>query len=204
MYTINLIGQRIVPRKRKRAIFSVISASILGYILTFLYIAFFAMSDSSMVNVYAGEVQKLTAAFEGSDDALSRADLEERFDEMRPEAVEIQGLVEGQKDFTGIWAGIARSVPDSVWLTGVRVSYADEGTQANGRSNASRNGFIVEGQALRDTERGECTAINRFSTRLREDELLSQYIAEARFVETGVEVIGGTSVVEFEIKCSSR
>lgn len=206
MYDINLIRSHIVPYQHKKVVFSVISFSVLAYVLTLLAMVFLSVANSRMIDVYAGEVEKLQSDLSVLyPDSPSREELSEMIDRLQPELAEIGGLIDTRSEFAPMWEAVASSVPDSVWLTRVRVS--DSGSppaaaKRRGKAGKQFKGIVIEGMALAGEDGGGGAVIPAFAAVLQSDATLGPKISEVKFVETGRSRRGGQNLIGFEITCA--
>jgi Tfp pilus assembly protein PilN len=197
MYDINLIRKNVVPDRRKNAIFSIVSFSVLVCTLTVLAVAFFSTANFRMIDVYAREIDKLegdlTALYPGTPTLDELATIMRR---IKPDLKEISTVINSRTDLTYIWEAVARTVQDDVWLTHVSLKVPrDDGRKVGFR------GIVIEGHALSSGETSSEEAIQDFATRLEEDPELKSYISEVKFAETGKMKIDNRSVIGFEITC---
>ena len=201
MYGINLIRQRIVPERRKHIVFSVISFSVLAYVLTALGVVIFSAANFRVIDAYATEIEKLeqglAAIYPGTP---SQGELEVIVQRMRPDIEEIGKLVDTRTQTTYIWEGIGPALPDSVWLTRVLVKTQSLPNGRKGRPKNMAGGLVFEGVALYD-DGGGSNLIRRFAESLEQAEALAGQISKAKYVETGKRTIGRTEVIGFEITC---
>lgn len=206
MYNINLIGQRIVPQRERDVMFSLVSLYALACVLTFLAVAFFSVANFRTVDVYAREIDRLRddiqRIYPGTP---TEGELTSIMDRTKPDLDQIGNLLERRRLHVGDLEGIARSVPDGVWLTRVKLTErplkTDKGARKGKKKGAS--GFdriVLEGLAL--AEAGE--AIHDFARSLENDAGLGGRITEVAFTETGMKRMRGTDVIVFEIACRSR
>jgi hypothetical protein len=208
MYDINLIRHRLVPQRHKNVVFSLLGFSALAYVLTILAVVVFSIGGTKTIDVYASDVATLRNSIDTVSPAAppSAGQVQAMVEEMKPNLIDIGGLVEQKEDFVPLWRGVAAAVPDSVWLTGVRVmSPGKAGQSSSGRSKAKARfrGIVIEGMTAAGVEGGG-DLIRRFARRLEGQAELKDYIAQAKFVETGIQTIGGTDVIGFEITCPYR
>lgn len=201
MYGINLIRQRIVPERRKHLVFSVISFSVLAYILTALGVVIFSAANFRVIDAYASEIEKLehglATIYPGSP---NQDELEVIVSRMRPDLEEIGRLVDKRKNTTHIWEGITTCLPDSMWLTRVLIKTQALPTGKKGRGKSVAGGLVFEGIAIYD-DGGGSNLIRRFAENLEQAEVLSDQISKAKYVETGRRTMGRTEVIGFEITC---
>jgi Tfp pilus assembly protein PilN len=120
---------------------------------------------------------------------------------VKPDLTRIGEIIDGRSETTLIWEAIAEALPDSVWLTAVRVTTPDKSPAAAARRSAAPGGWIsVEGLALVDGDAAG-QSIRRFSKNLEQSGVLAGLVSGSRFVETGMREIGSASVLGFEITC---
>ena len=208
MYDINLIRHRLIPQRHKNVIFSLLGFSALAYVLTILAVIVFSLGGSNTINVYAKDVENLRRTIDvvSPDGPPGSEQVEAMAEEMRPNLTDTGGLVAQKEDLVPLWRGIAAAVPDSVWLTGVRVMSPGKTAQApsrRGKTKAKFRGIVIEGMTAAGVEGGG-DLIRRFARRLEAQAELRDHIAQAKFVETGIQSIGGTDVIGFEITCPYR
>jgi Tfp pilus assembly protein PilN len=202
MYDINLIRDRVVPERRRYIMLSIIAASGLACAVTIMATVFFASANSSTVDAYAHEIDKLeddlAALYPGTP---TEEELSAMINNVKPDLKRIGEIIDGRSETTLIWEAIAEAVPDSVWLTAVRVTTPEKSTGAKARRSATPGGWIsVEGLALVDGDGGGAL-IRRFAKGLEQSRVLGGIISGSRFVETGMREIGSTSALGFEITC---
>lgn len=204
MYDINLIKRSIVPDSRKKVILTVTSFSGLALALTLVAISTFSMANFRMSNVYAGEVERLEAAFTARYPAApNRTELETMIRRTEPHLKEVGKLVDQRMTFTPIWEIVAQAVPEGVWLT--RLSIADprtneDDTRAHGKPR-TYSGIVIEGVALAGTGPEGDQAVSQFVENLENDVSLRAYVTGVESMGTGLQQVSGTSVVGFEITC---
>ncbi len=208
MYDINLIRHRLIPQRHKNIVFSLLGFSAVAYILTILAVIVFSVGGTSTIEVYAKDVESLRRSIDvvSPDGTPDAEQVEAMVEEMRPNLTDIGGLVVQKEDFVPLWRGIAAAVPDSVWLTGVKVmspNKTEQSASRRGKTKAKFRGIVIEGMAAAGVEGGG-DLIRRFARRLEAQAELQDYIAQAKFVETGIQSIGGTDVIGFEITCPYR
>jgi Tfp pilus assembly protein PilN len=200
MYDINLIRDRVVPEKRRYLMLSIVAVSGLACAITILATVFLATANSSTVAAYAQEIDRL----EGDLSALypgtpTEAELLTMINGVKPELKKIGEVIDGRTETTLIWEAIAEALPDSVWLTAVRITSPDRNPKA--KHSSTPGGWIsVEGLAIVDGDGGG-VLIRRFAKRLEQSPTLAGIISGSRFVETGMREIGSTNVLGFEITC---
>jgi hypothetical protein len=202
MYDINFIKQRIIPESRKKVITAIVSLSAIVIGLTLVCIGTVSLADSRMTSVYAAEVSELqehvAAHYPG---APSQEELATIISRTEPHLKDIGKMVTARIRFAPIWERVALAVPDGVWLTGV--SIADPrgpGEQMTGKSRSFR-GILITGVALAGRGPEGDQAVAAFGENLESDEQLQDVVSGVEFMGTGLEQIGGTSVVGFEITC---
>ena len=202
MYDINFIRQRIVPESRKKVIMAILSVSALALGLTLASVGTSSLADLRMAEVYAAEVielQEQTATRYPGVPSLD--ELETIIGRTEPDLKDIGKIVDARTRFTPVWERIALAVPEGVWLT--RVSVADpRGTddEARGKARTFR-GIVIEGVALAGRGPEGDQAVAAFVDNLKNDEHLQSVVTGVESVGMGLEQIGGTSVVGFEITC---
>ncbi len=202
MYDINLIRDRVVPERRRYIMLSILGVSGLACMITILATIFFASANSSTIEAYAHEIGKL------EDDLVTlypgtptEGELSAMISSVKPDLMKIGEIIDGRSETTRIWEAIAEAVPDSVWLTAVRVTNPDRTASAKAKRRTTPGGWIsVEGFALVEGDR-EGALIRRFAKALEQSRVLGGIISGSRFVETGMRRIGSTSVLGFEITC---
>lgn len=202
MYDINLIRDRVIPEKRRYIMLSIAAVSGLACLITVLATILFASANSSTVAAYAHEIGRLeddvATLYPGTP---TQHELAAMVGRVKPDLTKIGDIIDGRSETTLIWEAIAEAVPDSVWLTAVRVTTPEKGGGAQGRRSTTPGGWIsVEGLALVDGDAGGAL-IRRFAKRLEQSAVLGGMISGSRFVETGMRQIGSTSVLGFEITC---
>jgi Tfp pilus assembly protein PilN len=202
MYDINLIKDRVVPERRKYIMMSIAGVSGLACVITLLATVFFVWANSSTVGAYASEIDKLeddlAALYPGTP---TEQELTTMINGVKPELKKIGEIIDGRCETTRIWEAIAAAVPDSVWLTAVRVTTPDRLGRAKSKRSSTPGGWIsVEGLALIDGDAGG-VLIRRFAKRLEQSPELAAVITGSRFVETGRQRIGSANVLGFEITC---
>lgn len=202
MYDINFIRQSIVPESRKKVIMAILSISALALGLTLASIGTISLADFRMTSVYAAEVielQEQTATkYPG---VPSMDELETMIGRTEPHLKDIGKIVDARTRFTVIWERIAMAVPDGVWLT--RVSVADPRGAADDVKGKARSfkGIMIEGVALAGRGPEGDQALAAFVDNLKNDEELQDVVTGVEFIGTGLEQIGGTSIIGFEITC---
>ncbi len=198
MYDINLIRAAVVPERHKRVLFSVVSFTMLVFVLTGLSVLFFSVSNLRVIDVYAKELHNLedhlSLLYPGTP---THEELSLVFSRIQPDLKEITSGIGHRMEMTRIWEGIAAAVPDSVWLTGVSLHAPDR--LKKGRSN--EGGVLIEGMAMTADGRRGSTLIRGFAKSIESSGVLSKHVSGAKFVETGITRVGGTEVIGFEITC---
>ena len=202
MYDINLIKQRIIPASRKKVVTVIVSLSALVLGLALVSMGTISLSEFRMTSVYAAEVSELqehvTACYPG---IPSPDELEMIVSRTEPHLKDIGKMVTARIRFAPIWERVALAVPDGVWLTSV--SIADPrgpGEQMTGKSRSFR-GILITGVALAGRGPEGDQAVAAFVENLESDEELRNAVSGVEFMGTGLEQVGGTSVVGFEITC---
>ena len=202
MYDINLIRDRVIPERRRYVMLSIMALSGLACLITVLATVFLTTANSSTVNAYAHEIEKLeddlTALYPGTP---TEEELFTMINGVKPELKKIGQIIDGRTETTLIWEAIAEAVPDSVWLTAVRVATPEKSANSKARRSSTPGGWIsVEGLAMTDGDGGGAL-IRRFAKRLEQSRVLGGIVSGSRFVETGMRQIGSKSVLGFEITC---
>ena len=202
MYDVNLIRKRIVPERRKRVIFSLISFSALVYALTFLGVVCFSFVNFKMIDVYGREIdalqEDLSVLYPGTP---TRDELSTMIRKVAPELREIGGLLDKRTPLSAAWGSIARAVPDGVWLDGVRITAAQADAQKKkGRSESQTGGIVITGYVMADRPSGGSDVIGELAEALEGDSVVSELFENLKPAETGLQRAGRTSVVGFEIK----
>ncbi len=202
MYDINFIRQRIVPESRKKVIMAIVSVSTLALGLTLASIGTVSLADFRMTSVYAAEVVELQEQTATRYPGIPSLDeLETIVGRTEPHLKDIGKIVDARTRFTPIWERIAIAVPDGVWLT--RVSVADpRGATEDVKGKArSFKGIMIEGVALAGRGPEGDQALAAFVDNLKKDEELKAVVTGVEFIGTGLEQVGGTSIIGFEITC---
>ncbi len=202
MYDINLIKQRIIPASRKKVVTVIVSLSALVLGLALVSMGTISLSEFRMTSVYAAEVSELqehvTACYPG---IPSPDELEMIVSRTEPHLKDIGKMVTARIRFAPIWERIALAVPDGVWLTSV--SIADPrgpGDQMTGKSRSFR-GILITGVALAGRGPEGDQSVAAFVENLESDAEFQDTVSGVEFMGTGLEQVGGTSVVGFEITC---
>ena len=203
MYDINLIRKRIVPERRKKVIFSLISFSVMVYALTFLGVVCFSFVNFKMIEVYGREIDglqdDLSVLYPGTP---THEELSAMLRKVAPELKEIDGLLSKRTPLAAAWGSIARAVPDGVWLDGVRVTATEADAQKKKGRGESRSGggLVITGYVMADRPSGGSDVIGEFTEALEKDSVVSELFTNLKSAETGLQRAGRTSVVGFEIK----
>ena len=203
MYDINLIKQRIIPASRKKVVTVIVSLSALVLGLSLVSMGTISLSEFRMTSVYAAEVSELQehviAHYPG---IPGPSELEIIVNRTEPHLKDIGKMVTARIRFAPIWERIALAVPDGVWLTSV--SIADPrgpGDQMTGSKSRSFRGVLITGVALAGRGPEGDQAVAAFVENLESDAELQDTVSGVEFMGTGLEQVGGTSVVGFEITC---
>lgn len=203
MYDINIIRKRVVPARQRKVIFSVISFSALIYVLTFLGVICFSLANFKMIDVYAHEIdglqKDLSVLYPGTP---THEELSTMISRVRPDLREIEDLLDKRIQVSRMWEGIARSLPDGVWLEHVQVTAsaaAIDGGKKKGRSESKSGGILIKGYAIADQPSRGSEAIGEFTKALEGDPSLKDRLANVKSAETGMRRAGGSSVVGFEV-----
>jgi len=203
MHDINFIRQRIVPESRKKVITAIMSTTVLALGLTLASICTATISDIRTSNVYAAEITELRENVSEKYPGLpKREEVKTIVSRTEPYLRDIGKMVDERIRLTPLWERIAMAVPDGIWLT--RVSVADpQGSVEEGRGAAVRSyrGIVIEGVALAGRGPEGDEAVAAFVANLENDEELRDIVTGVEFMGTGLEQVGGTSVVGFEITC---
>ncbi len=203
MYDINLIRRSIVPERHKRVFFSVVSFTVLAFVLTGLAVLFFSIANLRVIDVYANELhhleEDLSLLYPGTP---THEELSIVFARMQPDLQEISSGVGSRIEMTSLWENIASAVPDSVWLTSVDLKAPSD---SKGTSSKKQDGgVVIEGRAITGEGRSGSALIRKFAKAIESNSALAQYVSDAKFVETGLNEIGGVPVIGFEITCALR
>jgi hypothetical protein len=202
MYDINLIRQRIIPASRKKVVTVIVSLTALVLGLALVSMGTISLSEFRMTSVYAAEVSELreqvTAHYPG---VPNQDELETIVSRTEPHLKDIGKMVTGRIRFAPIWARIALAIPDGVWLTSVSISDPrGSGEQMTGKSRSFR-GILITGVALAGRGPEGDQAVAAFVENLESDAELQHTVTGVECIGTGLEQVGGTSVVGFEITC---
>jgi hypothetical protein len=98
---------------------------------------------------------------------------------------------------------IAAAVPDGAWLNRVAIAdprSSDEEQRSRGKPRAYK-GVIIEGVALAGRGPEGDITVSAFVDSLRNDRELAAYVHDVQFIGTGLQQVGGASVVGFEVTC---
>ena len=93
------------------------------------------------------------------------------------------------------------AVPEGVWLTNVSIANPQASKDEIKGKVRSYKGVLIEGVALAGRGPEGDQAIGAFVENLKSDEGLKDIVSGVEFMGTGLEQLGGTSVVGFEITC---
>lgn len=203
MYDINLIRSRVVPERRRYVMLSIVAIFGLACLITILATVFFATSSLRTVDAYASEIDRLqedlAALYPGTP---TEDELLAMISGVRPDLHKIGEIIDGRSETTLIWEAIAEAVPDSIWLTAVRVTAPEKNVNARVRQSTTPGGWIsVEGLAIVDDGDSGGRLVRRFAKQLEQSGVLVGMVSGSRFVETGLRRIGSQSVLGFEITC---
>lgn len=203
MYDINLIRRTIVPETHKRVIFSVVSFSVLAFVLTGLAVLFFSVANLRVIDVYAKELhhleEDLSLLYPGTP---THEELSIVFSRIQPDLKEMSSGLGTRLEMTSMWESITEAVPDSVWLTSVSLSApGDRKGSAKGKQDG---GMVLEGKAITGSEQHGSALIRGFAKAIESDEFLRKYVSNTKFVETGMTQVGGVGIMGFEITCTLR
>lgn len=200
MYDINLIRKTIVPERHRQVLFSVVSFSVLAFVLTGLAVSFFSMANLRVIDVYAKELrnleENLSLLYPGTP---THEELSVVFARTQPDLKEMSSGIGRRMEMTALWEGIAAAVPDSVWLTSVSLKAPE---QAKGSKGTRDGGIVIEGMAVTANGRSGSALIRNFAKIIQSDDALGKHVSDAKFVETGISKVGGTEVIGFEITCA--
>lgn len=206
MYDINFIGQRIVPESHQKVKMIVTSVSAVTLGVTLVAMLTMVVSDLGASEVYASDVTRLQRrASELYGEMPTRASLAEIIKDTEPDLREVGKLADRRTQFSDLWEQVATAVPDGVWLT--RVSMADprsseeDAHRTRKHKQQSFRGIVIEGVAIAGSGPEGDQAVSQFQENLEGNSELTSKITAFEFVGTGLEQIGGTSVVGFEISC---
>jgi hypothetical protein len=202
MYDINLIRKKLVPERHKNVLFTAASLAALAYVLTIVGLIVASLSNARIVDAYATEVEEVKQYVEvespGAAPSAQRVELMLR--RIMPSLGEAEALAGESSELTLLWAGVAEAVPDSVWVTSVRVAAPRAEAEGKRKGKARFSGIILEGSVAARVERGG-ELIRKFTQQLEEQEHLKERIQQARFEETEIQRIGGQDVIGFRITC---
>jgi Tfp pilus assembly protein PilN len=204
MYDVNFIRHRIVPESRRKALLSVVSISALALVLTLAIMGTATLSNLRVTQVYAAQQEVILQDMgEGGQGLPTKEELDSTIRRTEPEVREISKLVDRRRRMAPVLERIAAAVPDGVWLTRVSVAdprSSDDEQRARGKAR-SYKGVLIEGVALAGRGPEGDKAVSAFVDSLKSDPEMSQFVTETQFVGTGLEQVGGTSVVGFEVTC---
>jgi hypothetical protein len=207
MYDINFIGKNIVPESHRKVRTIVTSLASVALGLTFVAILTIVVADMRGAEVYAADVAKLDeriSALYGM--TPSEQDLGRIVSQTAPDLKEVSKLVDRRMLFSSLWQHVAAAVPEDVWLTRVCMSdprtVKEETTTRNRtKSHSTFKGIVIEGVALAGSGPEGDQAVSLFLENLKNDTELSSKVLAFEFIGTGLQQVGGTSVVGFEISC---
>ncbi len=201
MYDINLIRRSIVPERHKRVFFSVMSFTVLVFVLTGLAVLFFSVANLRAIDVYAKELHHLeddlSLLYPGTP---THEDLSAVFSRMQPDLKEISDGLATRIEMTPLWESIAEAVPDSVWLTSVSLKAPSESKATS--TKKQEGGMVIEGRAITGEGRSGSALIRKFAKSIESNRVLSGYVSDTKYVETGLNDVGGVPVIGFEITCT--
>lgn len=205
MYDINLIRRTIVPEIHKRVFFSVMSFTVLAFLLTGLAVFFFSMGNLRVIDVYANELhhleEDLSLLYPGTP---THEELSIVFARIQPDLKEMAAGLGTRVEMTSLWESIAEAVPDSVWLTRVSVSAPTRVAKGTNGTKERDGGMVIEGRAITGAGRRGSALIRGFAKAIQADPTLGMYVSDTKFVETGINEVGGASIIGFEITCALR
>ncbi len=205
MYDINLIRKTLVPARHKNVIFTAASLAAMAYVLTILGLVILSLSNARIVDAYATEIEDVKQSVELESPGVipSPRRIEQMLMKIKPTLGEAGTLAGEISELTTLWAGVAEAVPDSVWLSSMRVAAPRPETRGKRRGKPRFSGIILEGSVAARVERGG-ELIRKFAQQLEEHEDLTRRVEQARFEETEIRRIGGQDVIGFKITCSFR
>lgn len=202
MYDINFIGRRIVPESRKKVIGAIIGVTAFALGLTLVSVGSTTVADIKMTNVYAAESKKIQEQMTTNYPGIpSEGELETIIGRIEPHLKDIGKIVASRRSITPIWEGISLAVPDGVWLTSVCISDPRETEEEKAGRGRSFRGITITGVALAGGGPEGDRAVSAFVDNLKSNESLMDAVSDVEFLGTGLEQVGGTSVVGFEISC---
>jgi len=202
MYNINFIKKQIVPESRKKVVTAIVALTALTMGLSLLSIGTFSLADLRTASVYAAEVVNLREHMETQYPGVpSEGELQTIIGRTQPHLRDIGKIVDARIPFTPIWERIAMAVPDGVWLTHVSIS-DPRGPQEEmkGKSRGFR-GIMIEGVALAGRGPEGDQAVGAFVDNLKNDQELQSIVTGVESMGMGLEQVGGTSVIGFEVTC---
>ena len=202
MYDINFLRKRIIPESRKKVVTAIVSATALALGLTLTSVGTISLADFRATSVYAAEIMELREHMSTKYPGMpSEDELRTIIGKTEPYLKDIGKMVDSRIAFTPVWERIAVAVPDGVWLTRVSISDPrDTGEEARGKLR-SFSGIMITGVALAGSGPEGDQAVAAFVENLKNDEELRSVVTGVEFMGTGLEQVGGTSVVGFEITC---
>lgn len=210
MYDINLIRESIVPDSRRKVVASVVSLATLCFIVALSGVGLFTVANMQMSTVYAKEIDRfgaeLSAIYPGDP---SPNGLSQLMDEVKPDLSQVAAVLDRTTDATLILQSVNESLPDSVWITRIRIASAAGEASNNGRNSRKGGGdgmgtIVIEGMAVVGEHSGGDMAIRRFGRNLRNHESLGAILTDVECSETGITKIGDVPVIGFETICRFR
>jgi len=200
VYDINLIKEQIVPHHHRQVMFSVVSFTVLAFILTALSVLFFSIANTRVIDVYAKELHNLeddlSLLYPGNP---THEELGIIFSRIEPDLREISAGVGKRMEMTSVWEGIADAVPDSVWLTSVTLKAPDDG-----KAKGKEGGMVIQGRAAAPSGKRGSALIREFADAIVAHDVLARHVADAKYTETEIEKISDLEVIGFEIVCKLR
>lgn len=209
-YDINLIRESIVPDGSRKVVTSVVSLATLGFVVALSAVGLFTISNMKMADVYAGDIERfgseLAAVYPGRP---TQAELSRLMEDVKPDLSQVAGVLKRTSGATMILESVNEALPDSVWITRVRVACAENGTANHGRNSRNAGGdgqgtIVIEGMALLGESSGGDMAIRRFGRNLERHESLSAILTGVECSETGITRIHNVPVIGFETICHFR
>jgi hypothetical protein len=210
MYDINLIKEKIVPDSRRKVVVSIISLATIGFVVALAAVGLLTVANMRMSDVYAHEIdrfeEELTAIYPG---APSPAGLSKLMDDVKPDLSQVAGVLQRTSGATMVLESLNQALPDSVWITRVRIACADGSVANHGRNSRKGAGdglgtIVIEGMALVGENSGGDMALRRFAKNLERHESLSEILSNVECSETGITRIGDVPVIGFETICRFR
>jgi hypothetical protein len=202
VYDVNFIGQRIVPESRKKVVAIILGISAITLGLTLASLGSMTLADIRIASAYATEMNRVREGMTERYPGLPTEDeLETIIGRTEPHLKDISKIVAGRRTFTPVWESIALAVPEGVWLTSVTVSDPKTSEEEMSGRGRSFKGIAITGVALAGRGPEGDRAVSAFVENLRNDETLQGVVTGVEFLGTGLEQVGGTSVVGFEITC---